>query len=126
IFVTGIIGFAASLPVNEKRTFLVPVYSVLSIVSTLLSIIITDCYIVSLVFLGAKEGNCQHLGKPITMYYGTISRDMQCEIRRKIAIIMIIISLCEVFGGISAIYCCIRIYKSKGEYHVEQTDPNRL
>lgn len=60
------------------------------------------------------------MGDPTTRYYGTVSADVHCEVRRKIAIIMLVMSLVEICGAVLAVYRCVVIYKSKGEYRLER------
>ncbi|XP_020898385.1 uncharacterized protein LOC110237147 [Exaiptasia diaphana] len=126
IVATGMIGSIASLPVNAQRRYLVITYFISSIISMLLALIIADCYIVSLVFI-AREGDCNYdlMGKPspVTRYYGTVPADRQCEIRRKYAVVMIVIGLCELLSGILAIYNCIQIYRSRKQHALAQMDP---
>lgn len=75
------------------------------------------------------------MGKPVTQYYGTISADSQCEVRRKLAIVMLVMGICEILGALLAIYRCVQMYKSRKEYDLQGhsdgealhiSDPNRL
>ena len=61
------------------------------------------------------------------MYYGSITREAQCQIRRRLAVVLIVLSLGKIFVGLLAVSFCLIVFKStQMTYNVEDANQNRL
>jgi hypothetical protein len=87
-------------------------YLVFTIISIIFAIALIACYSVSVGLVAYQEGSCKGLlkpGCPVQNPYGEITVEKECDIRVKLAIIIMFLSALEILAAIWAIFCCLPI-----------------
>jgi hypothetical protein len=122
--------FVLCFTFSNVSYFQIITYLVLSILSTLLAIALTACYSVSLHFIDSQEGSCTGLkggnSTFIERTYGKVTGEAQCQIRIKLAIIIIVLGISEVLAAVWSIVCCCSMFSKKSRHCYELPDEIEL
>ncbi|XP_031558982.1 uncharacterized protein LOC116295337 [Actinia tenebrosa] len=127
IFITGVIGLCITLrdtysPIKKSEVI---AYLVFIIISIIFAIALIACYSVSIGFIAYQEGSCKGVGDPATCpvqsSQGMVTVERECDIRIKLAAIILFLSVLEILAALWAIYSCVPKKK-----HTEPVEPVQL